>query len=127
MENDVAVREVLEAEHEWTRAHLELDIDALERLMAEDYVQVTDKGQLIRKEEALASYRSMTRAWETAQSDEHVVQVYGDVAVVIGRWRARGQHGDELFDYESRFISVYVKRDGRWQMVTDQSTRIGSG
>jgi hypothetical protein len=28
------------------------------------------------------------------------------------------------FDYRARFLSVYMRRDGRWQMVAEQSTEI---
>jgi ketosteroid isomerase-like protein len=44
--------------------------------------------------------------------------------VLHGRWRARGVNAGQRFDYTARFLSVYVKRDGRWQMVAAQSTPI---
>ena len=58
--------------------------------MASDYVQVDDPGRLVDREEVLASFRSGERNWDEAHSDDHRVRVYGDVAVVVGRWRARG-------------------------------------
>jgi ketosteroid isomerase-like protein len=122
--NQAIVEEVLQAEREWVRAHQELDVAALDRLMAEDYTIIDSRGAVRGKVETLASYQSQTRNWESADSDEYDVRVYGDTAVIIGRWRARGSNAGEAFDYAARFMAVYVKRGGRWQIVADQSTPI---
>jgi hypothetical protein len=79
------VERVLQAEREWLLAHLRLDVDALDRLMAPDYAQVDDRGRIVSKEQVLASLRSGERGWEEAHSDEHDVRIYGNTAVVIGR------------------------------------------
>lgn len=49
---------------------------------------------MVGRGEALASFVPEERAWELAEGDEYDVRVYGDTAVVIGRWIARGiNHG----------------------------------
>ena len=62
--------------------------------------------------------------WGEARSDELQVRVYGETAVVIGRWEARGVNAGYAFDYVARYVSVWAWRDSRWQMVSDQSTEI---
>lgn len=116
------IREVLQAEREWVEAHRRLDIAALERLMADEYKHIRADGTVVGKEEDLASYETGDRYWDFAESDEYDIQLYGQTAVLIGRWRARGENAGERFDYAARFISVYVKRHGRWQMVAAQPT-----
>ena len=116
------LREVICAEREWVEAHRRLDIAALDRLMADDYRHIRMDGTVVSKAQDLASYQTGDRYWEFAESDEYDIQVYGHTAVLIGRWRARGINAGERFNYMARFISVYVKRDGRWQMVAAQST-----
>ena len=111
-------------EREWLLAHLHLDIPALERLMDPDYLQIDAGGDTVDKEQVLASFRSGERHWDEAHSDEHHVRVYGNTAVVVGRWRARGENAGRSFDYQARFVSVWVRRDGEWRMVSDQSTPI---
>jgi uncharacterized protein (TIGR02246 family) len=123
-ERDPAVAQVLAAEREWARAHLENDTDALAEMMAEEYTQIAGDGSVLGKEEVLASFWPGVRHWDEATSDEHDVRVYGEAAVVIGRWRGRGVNSGQPFDYSARYVSVWVRRDGRWQMVTDQSTEI---
>ena len=116
------VQEVVQAEQAWVDAHRRLDIAALERLMADEYKHIRADGRVIGKAEDLASYQTGDRYWDFAESDDYDIQIYGETAVLIGRWRARGMNAGERFDYAARFISVYVKRDGRWQMVVAQST-----
>jgi len=121
-------REVLQAERQWVEAHRRLDIVALERLMADEYKHIRADGTVAGKEEDLASYQTGDRYWDFADSDEYDIQLHGQTAVLIGRWRARGENAGERFDYAARFISVYVKRAGRWQMVAAQSTPLaGAG
>ena len=117
-----AVERVLRAEREWLLAHLRLDAQALDRPMAPEYAQIDDRGRIISKEQVLASLRSGERGWEEAHSDEHDVRVYGNTAVVVGRWRARGVNAGEPFDYAARYVSVWVEHDGEWRMVSDQAT-----
>ena len=119
-----AVEQVLVAEREWLLAHLHLDIPALERLMDPDYLQIAPGGDTVNREQVLASFRSGERHWNEAHSDEHHVRVYGNTAVVVGRWRARGENAGRSFDYQARFVSVWVRRDREWRMVSDQSTPI---
>ncbi len=76
------------------------------------------------KGQVLASFRSGERYWSKAHSDEHHVSIYGDTAVVIGRWWARGVNAGQPFDYAARYVSVWVRHDGGWRMVSDQSTPI---
>jgi uncharacterized protein (TIGR02246 family) len=118
------ILEVLGVEKEWVQAHRELDIQTLERIMAPDYTNVTPDGSVIGRDEDLASYRSGERKWEYTESDQYHVRVYGETAVLIGRWRAKGLNKSKIFDYSARFTSLYVKQDGMWRMAASQSTPI---
>ena len=119
-----AVQKVLAVEHAWTEAHLRGDVQTLEEIMAFDYVKIQPDGSLLDKTTTLASYQPDQRAWDVARGDDYDVRVYGDTAVVIGRWTARGINNGRPFDYAARFLSIYVRRAGRWQMVAEQSTEI---
>lgn len=117
-------QEVLAVEYAWTEAHLRGDVEILEAIMAFDYLKIQSDGSLSDKKTTLASYQPDRRAWDVARGDEYDVRIYGDTAIVIGRWTARGNNDGQPFDYAARFLSIYVRRDGRWQMVAEQSTEI---
>jgi ketosteroid isomerase-like protein len=119
-----AASTVILAERAWVEAHRQLDVPTLERLMADEFIQVGPRGQLLAKGDVLASLRSGQRRWEYAESDQYQVHLYGIVAVVHGRWRAKGDNSGSPFDYAARYVAVWIYRQGHWQMVSDQSTGI---
>lgn len=121
-----SIDEVMAAEEAWTQAHLETDVEALDRLMHRDYTIIKPDGSVWDKEKALASYIPSKRDWTEAGSSDHIVRIYGNTAVVIGVWRAKGVNNGEAFDYSARYVSVWVKEGDRVQMVSDQSTEIPS-
>ncbi|MFN8488985.1 MAG: nuclear transport factor 2 family protein [Caldilineaceae bacterium] len=128
-QEQLAMQEVLQAEQAWTTAFLHLDLAVIEQLMADDYTIIQPGGAVWDKAKTLASLRSEQRHWDKAGSDELSVRIYGDtanglMAVVIGRWTAKGVNHGQAFDYQARYMAVWVKQAGRWQIVADQSTEI---
>ena len=117
---------VADAELELAAAHRLLDLEAFERFLHPDYAIIQPGGRVEGKEETLASLRSGRRRWEIARSDQLDVRIYGDAAVVISRWRGKGQNGDQRFDYRARVLAVWVRRDGRWRNVAAMSTSMGA-
>jgi ketosteroid isomerase-like protein len=116
--------EVLEAEKEWAQAHLETDINKLDRLMHPDYIIIRPDGSVWSKEKALTSYIPGKRDWEEAGSSEHIINIYGHIAIVIGLWRAKGVNNGVHFDYYARYSSVWVKDQDELRIVSDHSTEI---
>ena len=119
---DRMVEEVIAAERRWVQAHRDLDLEALEDMLDEDYVQIRSDGSVVGKQEALESYRSGKRRWDHADSDQYHVIILGNSAILVGRWTGRGENEGEPFDYTARFMAIYSKRDESWRLVADQST-----
>jgi hypothetical protein len=105
-------------------AHLNCDVAALDRLMADEGAQINSVGRVVSKAKVIASFDSGERHRDEAHSNEFRVRVYGETAVVIGRWQARGVSTGQAFEYSPRYLSVWIWRKGRWQMTVDQSTDI---
>lgn len=92
--------------------------------MADDYYRIESDGSVSDRAQTLARYTPEARSWEHAQGDEYIVRLYGDTAIVIGRWTARGINNGARFDYTARFLSVYIKQNGEWKMTAEQSTKV---
>jgi ketosteroid isomerase-like protein len=120
----LSIEEVMAAEEEWTQAHLTTDVETLDRLMHNDYTIIKPDGSVWNRETALASYILGKRDWAEAGSSEHLVRIYGDTAIVIGLWKAKGVNNGQPFDYTARYTSLWVKENNRLRMVLDQSTEI---
>ena len=112
--------EIIELENKRVEAMIKGDVQALEKILADDLIYTHTTARIDTKSsfiEAISSGRSNYRSVE--RKDVNVRQ-FGDSAVVTGH--AKVHVGDNKF--EIRFIDVYAKRDGAWQMVAWQSTRL---
>jgi len=112
--------EIIELENKRVEAMINGDVQALEKILADDLIYTHTTARIDTKSsfiEAISSGRSNYRSIE--RKDVNVRQ-FGDSAVVTGH--AKFHVGDSKF--EARFIDVYAKRDGVWQMVAWQSTRL---
>jgi Domain of unknown function (DUF4440) len=78
------------------------------------------------KQQVLASFESGSRSWQRANSDQYDIRIYGNAAVVFGRWRAAGINECKAFDYTARYAAVWVYRNSRWEIVSDQSTEVSN-
>ncbi len=56
--------------------------------------------------------------------DDLKVRVYGDVGIVTGVYAHKATLNDKDATGTGRFTDVFVKRTGRWQLVSTQSTRV---
>ncbi len=83
---------ILAVEKSWAAAHQALDLDKIESMLSDQYRQVHADGRVIGKGELLASYRSDQRNWEIAESDQHEIRLLGNVALLIGLWRGKGEN-----------------------------------
>jgi ketosteroid isomerase-like protein len=99
------------------------DKAALEAIYADEFLFIHTTGSLDTKDEYIAkSLTTDASAPLTAPDTEYQrMDVYGDVAVRTARVRARlaGGQGPLLW-----VTSVYVKRNGRWQIVRMHGTRM---
>ena len=94
-------------------------------MMADSIRRSLPPARLLRRRMCWRACRSDTRHWDarpraTNTSSASTLRC----AVVFGRWRGRGVNGGQRFGYAARYVSVWVTRDGGWQMVSDQSTEI---
>ncbi len=115
---------VAQAEQRLADAHQQLDLNIIDALLHPDYVIVQPGGKVETKAEVLSSYRTGSRRWDRAQTDQLDIRLYDNAAVVVGRWQASGRHGEERFDYVARFLSIWVKQGGRWLNTAFQATEI---
>ena len=100
------------------------DFDELERILADDLTYTHSIGWLESKDEYLATVRSrlVYRAIETTEDVN--ARVYGDTAVTTGRATMKVVSADQPTGLDVRFTCVYVKRNGRWQLVAWHATRL---
>jgi len=115
---------VIQAEKRLAAAHLTLDMAVIADLLHDDYVIVQPGGRLETKQDVLASYASGERHWESADVERLDVKVYGEMARVVGVWKAKGTNAGVPFDYQARFISVWIRVGNEWKNISYASAEI---
>jgi ketosteroid isomerase-like protein len=116
------IREIVDMERQAKDASLHRDVDFSERTLADDYVAITPLGQVATKQDALSARKSGQLRYDAINISDMVVRVYGDTAVVTARADVKGHQLGEDFSGPYRYTRVWVRRDGRWRMVSYQAT-----
>lgn len=100
------------------------DTAALDRIWADEYRFTAPDGRIVDKATYLALLQSGSLKYESLKLEDVKIHVYGDTAVAAGRVTVKGRIGTHDIIGQDRFLTVYVKRQGRWQQVATQAARI---
>lgn len=117
-------QELLKINKEYDEALVRGDVVALERIFGDEFIYTSTSGEAVNKSQQLELLRSGTMKLASGASEDVQVRLYGNVAVVIGSFKAKGQFKGKAFDSIERYTSVWVKRAGRWQLVAEQGTLV---
>jgi ketosteroid isomerase-like protein len=122
--SDSVEQAVMQMEEELRVAVSKSDTKAYGRIVGDDYVYTNQDALVRTKAQVMSDYDSGSLKYESLKFDEIKVHAYGDTAVVTGRSTAKGQDNGKDFSGQFRYTRVYVKRQGSWQIVATQATRI---
>ena len=131
--NPVAIEgEIINLENEWAAAAQRKDVDTLRRILADDLVVTLIDGSIGTKTGELSNAESgavTMESWELA--DTKVTVLSADSAFITGRGIIKkGKYKDPVshkvvdISGQYRFTDVYVRRNGQWQAVASQTTKI---
>ncbi len=117
-------REVLQVQAVRFQAMIDVDIAKLGSILADDLTYTHTTGQTETKAEFLSTLQSQTLRYESIEPKNVQVRIYGSTAVVTGLSEMRVTAQDQELAFAIRFIEVYGRKDGSWQLVAWQSTRL---
>ena len=113
-------RAVLAVEREYVRAHLERDVAALDRVLADDFSMF---GGRVKKEHRLALISNPLFRVNSLKTDDVQVVIDGKQAVLTGTARLTGSfRGREFTTPRYGYTRHFEKRGGRWQIVSVEFT-----
>ena len=104
------------ANEEWARALASRDGAALDRIMSQDFVlaypfEGDDKGQFIA--DVLAGELKV----DSLQGHDVTIRVSGETGLIFGSETANWHYRGRDLSGGYRFLRVYSKVEGRWQIV----------
>lgn len=101
-----------------------LDVEVVAAAVGEDLTYTHSGGDSETKAQFLETLRSGRIVYEQIEPTDVAVRVYGQTAVVTGRSTMHVRTGGQPQTFQIRFLEVDVLRDGRWQMIAWQATRL---
>ena len=115
---------LIELERGWNEAFYRKDVTFIEDLLADEFMATYDDGSRGDKARELALTAEFNQQVESAIQDDFTVRVYRDTAVVWFTLRLVGIRQGERAEVTFRYTDVWVLRDGQWQCVSTQSTKV---
>jgi len=124
-----AEKELLTIQEEWAEARVKPDIAYLEQLYAKEFRVQNIAGAVNSREDDISMFREGRIKPQYVRDVDLNVTLYGETAVVtgienVGGVAKTGPFKDQFAEFSIRFTNVFVRRDGRWQLVIHQGTQI---
>ena len=116
--------EIRDLEQQRFRAMERVDVATLNRILSDDLIYTHASGLRQTKAEMIGVLGSGDFRYESISADSTRIRVFDQTAVVTGRAAMKIRSGQGEQAIKLCYLDVYVKQDGRWQMVAWQSSRV---
>ena len=112
-------------EDKWRSAILSSDSQALDSLLADDYVAITPAGTLQSRDEALQNLRTRRVHFISLTVTDRKVRFYGATAVVTSLVTIEGTNPEGPVKGDYRYTHVYVRNpQGNWKIVSVEASHV---
>ncbi len=92
--------------------------------LADDYVLITPNGTARTKRDVVSELATPGMKMNPFEPIEVQIRVYGDSAVINGRMLQRYTLGRIRYANDLRYTDVYVKKKGRWFLVSGHASTV---
>ena len=122
-----AVADVLALEKRIEEAVLRADVPFLDRVCADDFTYTHGDGwttgdPILGVDTKAAWLASLTGRYSLREVDSQQIEVHGDVAITMGRLRARsGGPAADQRSFSFWYVRVYAQRDGEWRYLSHRT------
>ena len=115
---------LMKIEQDLVDAIVKGDYSLFERYLAPGFVFTAPDGNVQDRVQWLADVKSGALKLESSKNEDMKVRVYADAAVVTYRSIDKGTYKGTDISGQYRWTDVFLKRAGRWQIVSTQGTPI---
>lgn len=123
MEDDLE-REILRVAHDWDQAMVSNDAEAIGSFMADDWTIIGSDGSVGDKATFLALVKSGALTHDVMTTEDAIVDLYGNTAVVTARGVSGGHYQGQPFREVERSSCVFVREATQWRCVLTHLSRI---
>ena len=117
--------EVEQLEEQWRSAMVNVNSDAMGKLLADDYTGIGANGAIQTRDQALMALRSGAIRLTSLTISDRKVRIYGSTAVVTSQAELEGTREAQSISGKYRYTRVYVRNgQGQWKIVSFEASRI---
>ena len=119
-------KEISKLEEELTQTEMRLDVDALDRIYADDIMVTAPIGICVDKPAVMNEVRLAADKAKIEKYDKNDLKVraYGDTAVTSYRMAATARFEETELKRVFCITNVWLKRQGRWQIVARHTANL---
>jgi len=121
-------REILRLEEELTQTEMRVDVDALDRIYADDIMVTAPNGICVDKPAVMTEIRQAADKAVVGRYDKNDLKVraYGDTAVSSYRMSAEATFEGMEIKRQLCITNVWMKRNDSWQIVARHTASLPS-
>jgi ketosteroid isomerase-like protein len=116
--------QIKEREQNWAQATIKEGAAAVDQYEADDIIDTDPSGRVTDKAQDKTDLSSGDLKFQSIELSDLKVHVYGNTAVAAGTSTLKGTYKGQDISGRYRFTDTWVKRNGKWQAVASQSTKI---
>lgn len=95
-----------------------------EQNLSDDYLLITPGGAVRTRRDVVSELATPGLKMEPFDATEVQVRIHGDAAVVLGRMSQRFSLGRTRYTNDLRYTDVWVKKKGRWLLVSGHASNV---
>jgi len=115
---------IIDLDKKRMHAMCQRDIATLNTLLADDLIYTHSSARLDTKQSLIGGMSAGTTVYTAIEPSDVKAQDCGNAVVLTGAARIHVMSNGRPNQFGVRFTDVYVHRNGQWQMVAWQSTRL---
>jgi hypothetical protein len=92
--------------------------------LSDDYVLVSPNGTVRTKRDVVSELATPGMKMNPFEAIEVQIRIYGDSAVINGRMLQRFTLGRVRYANDLRYTDMYVKKKGRWLLVSGHASNV---
>jgi ketosteroid isomerase-like protein len=115
---------IIALEKAWNQAYKLGDTRALDALLDNEIVLVTDDGSAQTKGEFLTSVKADKSQEQQVAPESMSVHMFGTTAIATGVFRAKGVEGGKPYVRRERFVDTWVYKGEKWVCVASDATPV---
>ncbi len=104
-------------------AMVKKDFAYLDKVLSEDLIYTHSNGLTETKGEHIGNIQSGKLVYKSIQPEDITILIYKKSAVINGHIKVSVLLEGRDIDIRLRYLNMYVKRKGQWQLVAWQSSR----